>query len=209
MSPGEAYARALSGVEPETRIRLDDGSTRPVPVGRWLGPVTAADEAVLRRAVAPVLDVGCGPGRHVRALARRGVLAIGLDVSPEAVRVARARGTAVVRGSVFARVPGAGGWRSALLLDGNVGIGGRPERLLRRVAGLLTPDGRILVETDPPQAPTRPARARLETSDGASDWFAWALVGADGLPALAAASGLEVACAWGAGGRWFAELGCP
>jgi SAM-dependent methyltransferase len=208
VSPGEAYARALSGVEPETRVRFDDAGARPVPVERWLGRVTDADEAVLRRAVAPVLDVGCGPGRHVRALARRGVLAIGLDISPAAVRVARARGTAVVHGSVFARVPGAGAWRSALLLDGNVGIGGRPERLLRRVAGLLAADGRILVETDPPNAPTRVARARLESRRGASDWFGWAVVGADGLPELARAAGLGVAGAWHAGGRWFAELSC-
>jgi SAM-dependent methyltransferase len=208
VSPGEAYAQALSGVESGTRVRFDDGGVRPVPVGRWLGPVTAADETVLRRALAPVLDVGCGPGRHVRALSRRGVLAIGLDVSPEAVRVARARGTAVVVGSVFERVPGAGAWRSALLLDGNVGIGGRPERLLRRVAGLLAPEGRILVETDPPSAPTRVARARLETARATSDWFGWAVVGADGLPALARTAGLGVTDSWSAGGRWFAELSC-
>jgi SAM-dependent methyltransferase len=181
---------------------------RPLPVARWLGPVTSADRSVLRRAVGPVLDIGCGPGRHVRALAGRGVLAIGLDISPEAVRVARARGTAVVHGSVFDRVPAAGAWRSALLLDGNVGIGGRPARLLRRVAGLLAPGGRLLVETDPPGAPTRAARARLETPGARSDWFGWALVGADGLPALVAAAGLRTEDAWASGGRWFAELSC-
>ena len=42
----------------------------------------AADEAVLDRAQAPVLDVGCGPGRHVLALARRGHLALGVDIAP-------------------------------------------------------------------------------------------------------------------------------
>jgi SAM-dependent methyltransferase len=208
VTPGEAYAGALAGTLPSPRVRFDDGSARPLPLVRFTGPATPADEAVLRRAAAPVLDVGCGPGRHVRALARRGVLAVGIDISPAAVRLARERGAAVVHGSVFDRVPGAGAWRSALLLDGNVGIGGDPRRLLRRVGGLLAPDGRVLVETEPPGAGTRVVRARLETPAGASDWFPWALVGADGLADLAAAAGLRRVGAFAAGGRCFAELRC-
>jgi len=208
VTPGEAYAGALAGTLPPPRVRFDDGSERPLPLGRFTGPATPADETVLRRAAAPVLDIGCGPGRHVRALARRGVLAVGIDISPAAVRLARERGAAVVHGSVFDRVPGAGAWRSALLLDGNVGIGGDPRRLLCRVARLLAPDGHVLVETEPPGTATRIVRARLETPAGASDWFAWALVGADGLDALAAAAGLRRAAALSAGDRWFAELRC-
>jgi SAM-dependent methyltransferase len=41
------------------------------------------------RAPARVLDVGCGPGCHARAFARRGVFAIGLDRGEEMVRFAR------------------------------------------------------------------------------------------------------------------------
>src|SRR5579864_9467395 len=36
-----------------------------------------------------VLDVGCGPGRHARALAARGVDVVGLDVSERFVALAR------------------------------------------------------------------------------------------------------------------------
>jgi SAM-dependent methyltransferase len=208
VTPGEAYAGALAGTLPPPCVRFDDGSARPLPLERFVGPATPADEAVLRRAAAPVLDVGCGPGRHVRALARRGVLAVGLDISLAAVRLARERGAAVVHGSVFDRVPGAGAWRSALLLDGNIGIGGDPRRLLRRVGRLLRTDGCVLVETEPPGVATRVVRARLETASGASDWFGWALVGADGIGALAAAAGLRRAAAFCAGDRWFAELRC-
>src|SRR4051812_12422615 len=39
----------------------------------------------------PVADLGCGPGAHARALARRGYEVTGLDVSPRMVDVARAR----------------------------------------------------------------------------------------------------------------------
>jgi SAM-dependent methyltransferase len=36
-----------------------------------------------------VLDVGCGPGRHALALARRGIRTHGIDLSPEFVALAR------------------------------------------------------------------------------------------------------------------------
>ncbi len=36
-----------------------------------------------------VLDVGCGPGRHALALARRGIAVHGVDLSPEFVDLAR------------------------------------------------------------------------------------------------------------------------
>lgn len=36
-----------------------------------------------------VLDVGCGPGRHSLSLARRGIEAVGIDLSPEFVALAR------------------------------------------------------------------------------------------------------------------------
>lgn len=39
---------------------------------------------------ARVLDVGCGPGRHSLALARRGLATLGIDASPEFIRLARA-----------------------------------------------------------------------------------------------------------------------
>jgi SAM-dependent methyltransferase len=36
-----------------------------------------------------VLDVGCGPGRHALALARRGIEVVGIDLSPDFVTLAR------------------------------------------------------------------------------------------------------------------------
>src|SRR5262245_14293225 len=43
---------------------------------------------------ARVLDVGCGPGRHALALARRGIEVVGVDLSPDFVELARAAGRA-------------------------------------------------------------------------------------------------------------------
>ena len=58
-------------------------------------------EAMDLRAGELVLDVGCGPGRHTHALARRGVRAAGVDVAERFVELGRAgapKGAAFVRG---------------------------------------------------------------------------------------------------------------
>lgn len=43
---------------------------------------------------ATVVDVGCGPGRHARALAARGFTVVGVDLSARFLALARARGGA-------------------------------------------------------------------------------------------------------------------
>ena len=145
-SAADVYGLAIANeAAPKLRARRPDGTTMALALNRWLGPPTAADAALLDRASAPVLDVGCGPGRHVLALARRGRLALGVDIAPAAVRVARLRGAPAIEASVFERIPGAGTWGSALLLDGNIGIGGAPDARLARLRELLRPDGEVLV----------------------------------------------------------------
>lgn len=206
LAPVEFYGRELAAPSRSVVARSRDGRSRPLPLQRFLGPLTGADEDVLRRATAPVLDVGCGPGRHVLALARRGTLALGVDVSPVAVGMARARGASVLHGSVFDRVPGAGTWGTALLLDGNIGIGGRPTALLARLAALLAPGGLVLAELEAPGVASGRAVIRLEAGDAVSDWFGWAHVGADAIEAYAAAAALVVTETWECDGRWFACL---
>lgn len=208
MSPSavDVYGRALAIPGAALRTVSADGSVLPLALERWLGPLTAADEGVLDRVQAPVLDVGCGPGRHVLALARRGHLALGVDVAPAAVRVAVQRGAPAIEASVFARIPGAGTWGSALLLDGNVGIGGAPDALLGRLRQLLRPDGEVLVELDPPGVGVTRERLRLELDGELSRPFDWAHVGIDAIAALAATAGLAVGERWQRERRWFARL---
>jgi len=173
---------------------------------RWLGPAAFEDERLLDRAVGPVLDVGCGPGRHLVALARRGVEATGIDVTPAAVSVARSRGARVVEGSIFGPVPAPGTWATALLLDGNVGIGGDPVTLLRRVASLLTRSGRILVELGDPAAGSSSIQARIEHGAVVGPWFEWVTVDTGAIGVIAARAGLKVKASWSGGGRRFAQL---
>jgi SAM-dependent methyltransferase len=167
---------------------------------RWLAPATAIDRDVLATVAGPVLDVGCGPARHVRALLDRGVPALGIDVSPAAVRLARWRGATVLRRSVFDRVPAAGCWATVLLLDGSIGIGGDPAALLHRVGVLLGDGGAVLVEAAPPDVPNGLVTVRLGRGGPA---FRWARVGIDGLACLAEGAGLALGRTAGVGGRWF------
>lgn len=179
---------------------------RTIAADRWVGQLTPADAGVLARAEAPVLDVGCGPGRHVVALAERGAVSLGIDITPAAVALARRRGASVLERSVFDRIPGAGRWASALLLDGNVGIGGDPATLLARVADLLRPGGSVLVELESPGTRHAVEVVRVLLEGRAGPWFPWARVGLDDLVPAAATAGLAAAEVWEDTGRYFARL---
>ena len=197
------------GPAPSARVRRADGQLEPLPLDRWIAPADAADAAVLADVAGPVLDIGCGPGRHVAALRAAGKPGLGVDLSPVAVWITRGRGADAMLGSVFSDVPRAGTWATALLLDGNIGIGGAPAALLGRTRELLAPGGTALVELDPPGAPTHAIRVRLEAPGVVSEWFAWAQVGVDGIEVLAAGAGLQLADTLDVEGRWFARLERP
>lgn len=194
---------------PRARLRSEDGRAERVPIERWVEPADAGDAAILADVTGPVLDIGCGPGRHVAALLAAGVEALGVDLSPIAVQVTRERGGDAVPGSVFAEVPGAGRWSTALLLDGNIGIGGNPALLLRRVRELLAPGGVAVVELDPPGMRTERTRVRLEAPGLVSEWFPWARAGVDGIGVLAEAAGLLPAPVRRTADRWYAHLRRP
>jgi SAM-dependent methyltransferase len=191
----------------DARLRLRDGTTLPLPLDRYLGSADATDELLLRDLRGPVLDVGCGPGRHLHALAARGVFALGVDLSPAAVELATGRGARAVVASIFDELPGSGRWRSALLLDGNIGIGGAPARLLARIGVLLPKDGELLVELGSPREPTGAMLVRIETDHGVSSWFPWARVSVRDLDRLARSGGFRVRERASLNGRWFARLG--
>ena len=97
-----------AGRRPAARLRLADGRLEPLPLDRWLAPADAVDDAILADVEAPVLDLGCGPGRHLAALRAAGKRGLGVDLSPVAVRLARGRGADAINGSLWSQVPRAG-----------------------------------------------------------------------------------------------------
>jgi SAM-dependent methyltransferase len=202
----KAYERSLLLDRP-LAATSQHGDALTFDVRRWLSSADAVDATVIQRCRGPVLDIGCGPGRMVQALTSHGVFALGVDIAEAAVRLTRDRGVPALRRSVFDRAPGEGRWPTALLMDGNVGIGGDPRRLLRRVRQLLTPDGRLIAEVDPAPEADRQLRLRF-TSDvpETNAWFDWAVIGVDRTRALARDTGFAVSETWTSGQRAFAVL---
>lgn len=201
-----ALRRAAAGQGSTLEVLDPTGAVGRVDASMWAGGLVAGDISLLARCTGPTLDVGCGPGRLVAALHRAGRAAMGVDVSPEAVRQAQRRGLWAVRADVFGPLPGEGQWRTVLLADGNIGIGGDPAALLRRVRALCAPGGRVLIEVDPPGAGSRVEPLRLRSGRAVGEWFTWAHVSADAAGALAAACAATVTELWEEAGRWFVAL---
>lgn len=176
----------------ECRVVRVDGMASRLPVEDWTRTADAADLALLSHCAGPTVDLGCGPGRMTAALAARGLPSLGVDVVPAAVAEAEARGGRAVCRDLFEPLPGEGWWTTALLADGNLGIGGDPLALLARVRRLLAPGGRVVAEVHPPGTPSGPLLAELVCRCGGSSQLPWAVVGADAIGSVAAEVGLAV-----------------
>jgi SAM-dependent methyltransferase len=163
-----------------------------LPVDTWTQLPTAEDDALLAHCRGTVLDVGCGPGRMSARLAELGHPSLGIDVVPHAVVLAQDRGATAQQRDVFEPLSAEGRWDTALLADGNIGIGGDPAALLRRLAELLTADGRVVADLAGPGTTLQRLELQLVSGEIRSEIFEWAVVGSDGIAELAAAAGLVV-----------------
>src|SRR2546430_3044797 len=136
-----------------------------MPIARFLGPAylrnaftkgTEQEVAFLVDALEldpgeRVLDVGCGPGRHALAFARRGIDVVGVDLSDDFITLARdaagAEGLPVrfEVGDVREVAYDAEFDAVVCLCQGGFGLlGGRDEpRAFERIAAALRPAGRL------------------------------------------------------------------
>jgi SAM-dependent methyltransferase len=212
---GHLYDRALRGER--CWIRHEDGELRPLPAHRWLGERhdderhndEPFDEAVTQLCGAPTIELGCGPARLVARLIRRGIPALGIDRSAAAIHLAGRCGAPALLGDVFEPLPGMGNWQTVLLVDGNIGLGGDPRRILARAAELLCRGGRCVAEFDAEVIGIHARWVRLESADDVGPWFRWASVGADSAAMLAGQVGLMLTGVRLVGGRVIADLAWP
>jgi SAM-dependent methyltransferase len=210
----------------------------PVPSGPWfnktarfLGPAylrnaftkgTAQEVAFLVDALGleageQVLDVGCGPGRHALALARRGVDVLGVDLSEDFVALARQAATADAMparfevGDVRELAYRAEFDAVICLCQGGFGLlGGRDEpRVFERIAAAVRPGGGLALtafsaafaarfleegETFDPATGVLHERSTVRNEDGIEEVFdAWTTCfTARELELLADRAGLDV-----------------
>jgi SAM-dependent methyltransferase len=203
----EPYEGALRSAQQLSLVSAD-GRVLPLAIQRYLDDADAADDTVLGRCVAPVLDVGCGPGRIVHALAASGLPALGVDIAEVAVALTVERGAQALSRDVFQRLPGEGRWPTVLVLDGNIGIGGDVTALLRRLAALLAATGAVIAEASAAEPGTHDVMT-VRFSDGSGAVgpdFEWAVISVDQLVSHANAAGLVASDQWSAGGRDFVRL---
>jgi 2-polyprenyl-3-methyl-5-hydroxy-6-metoxy-1,4-benzoquinol methylase len=143
------WTRAVRGNEIESRTTVTNG---------------AIIEAVLGREPNTVLDIGCGEGWLVRALAEHGVSATGVDVVPALVEQASRAGGGDFRVASYEQIA-AGELDIAVdVVVANFALIGKEsvEGVIRRVPDLLTSGGALIIQTLHPVA----AAGELPYEDG-------------------------------------------
>lgn len=102
-----------------------------------------------------VLDIGCGAGRHCLYLQEKGFDITGIDNSPKAIEVCRARGVnkAIVRPIESTGKFKPGSFDTIIMMGNNFGLMGsfrKARRLLKVFYGITSPGGQIIAETTDP-----------------------------------------------------------
>jgi SAM-dependent methyltransferase len=125
----------------------------------------------------PVADLGCGPGAHTFALARRGYDVVGIDGSPRMIEVARARAARDDSGATFhvddlceplRLADGSLGGALAILVVQHLAD---PAAFVREIRRCLGPGGHLLI-----RAPVRRgATAKTSSSPVLRQNLSWRL----------------------------------
>lgn len=182
-----AWTQAVRERRIGTRVRVTDA---------------AIIEAVMAHRPRTVIDLGCGEGWLVRALAERGVDALGVDAEPTLIEAARAAGGGRFETLDYAAIAAGHLDQRAQVVVANFALLGQDgmDRLLCAALGLTEPSGAFIVQTvhpwiacgDEPYADAwREERwADFGTGfDASSPWYFRTL---EGWFALFAAAGLRV-----------------
>lgn len=207
---GTAVGDWVAGRRAPLHLRTRRGVRLEHDLGAYFAPLSAPERWLLGLAGGLVVDVGCGPARHARFLQARGLRAVGIDRSALALATATALGLRLAVQADALHGPLPAGFGTALLLDGNLGIGGTAlgaARLLDRLAGSAGDGARLLVSGRAPRGPAhRTWVLRGEYLGTAGPWFDWLVPSLAGLTALAATAGWRREHALAVGTRYWASF---
>jgi SAM-dependent methyltransferase len=209
------FYRGLGGVE---IVERDDGLV--VPSGgpaMYLAPYTEwpqHQKEAIALARGKVLDIGCGAGRVGLHLQSLGLDALGIDVSPLAIKVCKLRGLRKARVLPITEATGRLGTFDTLVMYGNnFGLLGgfrRARWLLRRFYGITGDQALIIAESRDPYPTSAPhhlayhrlnrrlgrmggqLRIRVRYLTYATPWFDYLLASKEEVRAILSGTGWKV-----------------
>ena len=142
----------------------------------------------------------------MQALTESGRAALGVDMSSVAVQLSMARGGLALHRRIDGPLPAEGRWGTALLMDGNVGLGGDVAALLVRCMQLVVHGGLIICEVDRIPERHEVFQVVLRTQRTASRPLVWSRLGATALMQIAKSLDLLLVEEWTSGDRAFVAL---
>ena len=194
----------------------DDGLIFEEPIPPYLegrDKWTSQEREALSKAGGRILDLGCGPGRHLLDL-QAAAFAVGLDRSLEVLRTCKLRGGRnLVLGSAKRLPFKEGTFDTVLLMTNGLGIaGGMPDtvQMLRDIVRVLSAKGILLAHTTDPRRESsgvereyrlrnvgcgRPpglVRVRLRYRDVVGPWFEILLLSPPEVEAVFSEAGLQI-----------------
>jgi SAM-dependent methyltransferase len=124
-----------------------------------------AEKQAINHAKGRVLDIGCGAGRHSLYLQDKGLEITGIDNSPGAIKVCKARGLKKALNRPIEEVSkfGKASFDTILMMGNNFGLLGDPERakrILKEFHRITTDDASIIAGTFNPYATSKPDHLR-------------------------------------------------
>ena len=233
---GDAFGAALDAywrgsTDAQLLIERDDGFLERNAPSAYFGPPEDLDEWdawALERADGWVLDVGCGPGRHMAALQDRGFDVDGVDPSALLVTICHERGLSAQRGALPDLPKGLKDYDTLLLLGNNLGLLGSPATapaVLDALAAVSSRTAQVLATTVDPCPPgcasehhgyhldnVRAGRLpgelalRARYKNLADPWFDYLLIAPRDLEVLLEGTPWRLADQHGSAGRYAVQL---
>lgn len=126
---------------------------------------SAAEKRIIKFARGRILDIGCGAGRHAIYLQGKGLDVTGIDASPGAVKVCKARG---LKKALARKIEDVSKFRpnsfdTVVMMGNNFGLFGGPAKaktLLQDLARITSDDARIIAGVRNPYGTKNPAHLR-------------------------------------------------
>jgi len=156
---GHGMIDYLNGTASSEIVERDDGLIRAnggpgiyfQPFKKW----HPLERKTMRYVRGRVLDIGCGAGRHSLYLQERGYDVVSIDNSPLAIEACKKRGVKDARVLSISEIgPALGTFDTVLLLGGNFGLLGNPQRarrILVRLRKLTSEKARIVTASADPR----------------------------------------------------------